>query len=250
MIPPPRNRLLATLSDAALRHLPRLRPVALTVRQVIEAAGEPIPYVYFVETGLLSIVGITRPHHRIEVGRIEIGMIGPEGMSGSALLLGSDRAVSETMVQAEGTALRLSTADLQAAMKKSPAIARLFLRYVHVFMIQTSQTALANGRGVLTERLARWILMWADRLESDEIAVSHAFLSLLLGVRRAGVTEALHRLEALGLVRSTRTLIKILDRERLKDEANGFYGIPEAEYARLIGVATSAESPRPLPVAA
>jgi CRP-like cAMP-binding protein len=241
MTPIPRNRLLATLSGAALDHLAGLKPVALTVRQVIEAAGAPIPHVYFVESGLLSIVGTTQPDHRIE-----IGMIGPEGMSGCAVLLGADRAVSETMVQAEGTALRISAADLQSAMKHSPEIALLFLRYVHVFMAQTSQTAVANGRGVLTERLARWIVMWQDRLQGDEITVSHDFLSLLLGVRRAGVTVALHRLEGLGVIRSTRTLIKILDRERLKREANGFYGIPEHEYARLIGTASLSG---PLPVA-
>jgi CRP-like cAMP-binding protein len=238
----PRNQLLATLSDAALGHLAGLETVPLGLRQVLEIPDEPIPYVYFVETGLISIVGTTQPDHRIE-----IGMIGLEGMSGSAILLGSDRSVSETMVQAAGTALRIPVVDMRTAMMKSPEIALLFLRYVHVFMTQTSQTAVANGRGLLGERLARWILMWQDRLQGNEIIVSHEFLSLLLGVRRAGVTEAMHVLEGRGSVRSTRTLIRIVDREKLKHEANGFYGIPEAEYARLI---SSAAAPFPVATAA
>ena len=244
MIPPPRNRLLAALSAEALAHLSGLQAVPLALRDVVEAAGAPISHVYFVETGLLSVVGTTRPEHRVEAGRIEIGMIGSEGMSGSAILLGSDRAATETMVQAAGTALRLPVAELEAAVEASPEIARLFLRYVNVLMVQTGQAAVANGRAVVSERLARWILMWQDRLQNDDITVSHEFLSVLLGVRRAGVTTAMHALEGRGSIRSTRTLIKIVDRERLLVGANGFYGIPEAEYARLIGKAPSAAHPR------
>ena len=115
-------------------------------------------------------------------------------------------------------------------------------------MVQGSQTALANGRGRLDERLARWLLMWHDRLESNEFPTTHELLALLLGVRRAGVTVALHELEGRGLIRSLRGRIRIVDRLGLQLAASGFYGIPECEYERSIGFA-SGKAHQVLPVA-
>jgi CRP-like cAMP-binding protein len=111
-------------------------------------------------------------------------------------------------------------------------------------MLQSSQAALANGRGRLDERLARWLLMWHDRVESNEFATTHELLALLRGVRRAGVTVALHELEGRGLIRSLRGRISIVDRLGLELAASGFYGIPECEYERSIGFASGR---RPLP---
>jgi CRP-like cAMP-binding protein len=101
-------------------------------------------------------------------------------------------------------------------------------------MIQTAQSALANGRYTIQERLARWLLMCHDRLEGDDLPITHEFLSLMLGVRRSGVTEALHVLEGVQIVRTKRGRVHILDRGRLEDLASGSYGLSEAEYARLI----------------
>ena len=106
----------------------------------------------------------------------------------------------------------------------------MFLHYVHVFMTQQSQTALANGRARLNQRLARWLLMWQDRLRTPHITVTHEFLALLLGVSRQGVTVELHELEGQGLIKGTRNLIRVLDRKGLRALADGFYGVPEAEY--------------------
>jgi CRP-like cAMP-binding protein len=111
-------------------------------------------------------------------------------------------------------------------------------------MLQSSQAALANGRGRLDERLARWLLMWHDRIESNEFATTHELLALLRGVRRAGVTVALHELEGRGLIRSLRGRISIVDRLGLELAVSGFYGIPECEYERSIGFASGR---RPLP---
>jgi CRP-like cAMP-binding protein len=226
----PRNRLLGALSAVDLAALGRLEEVAIETRQVLEAPGTPISNVYFVETGLVSIVGTIGPNQSIEVG-----MIGCEGMTGTPIVLGDDRSSNEVIVQSSGTALRISAADLRRAMDKSPSLAGVFLRYVNTLRAQASHTALANGRGRLEERLARWLLMWQDRLRSDDLHITHDFLSILLGVRRASVTVALHELEGRSLVRATRTLIRILDRDGLRMAANGFYGIPEAEYDRTIG---------------
>lgn len=227
---PVHNRLLATLKPADFEMLrPSLESVELEARQVLETPRQPITDVYFIQSGLVSVVGTTRPDHRIEVG-----MVGYEGMTGLGVVLGDDRSANETLVQSAGSALRISAAALRQAMNQSPPLTALLLRYVHVFLLQGSQTALANGRGRLDERLARWLLMWHDRLSSDDLVITHEFLALLLGVRRQGVTEALHALEGLGLVRSSRNLIKILDRDGLQTAANGFYGVPEAEYVRMI----------------
>ncbi len=225
------NRLLATLPAADFAVLrPLLERVDFEARQVLESPGQPIADIYFVESGLVSVVGTTEPDHRIEVG-----MVGHEGMTGLCVVLGDDRSANETQVQSAGSALRIDAADLRTAMHESPHLTALLLRYVHVFLLQGSQTALANGRGRLDERLARWLLMWHDRVNSDDLVITHEFLSLLLGVRRQGITETLHTLEGVGLVRSSRSLIKIIDRDGLQNAANGFYGIPEAEYVRSIG---------------
>jgi CRP-like cAMP-binding protein len=225
-----RNRLLAVLSHADQDLLtPCLETIELDARQILEVPSDPISHVYFVESGLVSVVGTTVPDHRIEVG-----MIGYEGMTGLCIVLGDDRSTNETMVQSAGSAMRLPT--------------EMLLRYVNVFMVQGSQTALANGRGRLDERLARWLLMWHDRVLADELVITHEFLALLLGVRRQGVTVALHELEGKGLIRSTRSHVRVLDRDGLQRAANGFYGIPEAEYDRSIGYSSRRAPPgRPLP---
>jgi CRP-like cAMP-binding protein len=228
---PRQNRLLASLSVGDLEDLGALESATLEARQVLEVPGEPIQFVYFVQAGLVSVVG------KSQEDRIEVGMIGSEGMTGTAVVLGSDRSACESLVQSPGTALRASMRQFRQAIDKNPRIASVFSRYTYTLMTQGSQTALANGRGILGERLARWILMWHDRTHRDELVVTHEFLSLLLGVRRAGVTVALHVLEGEHCIRATRTLITVLDRAGLMQAANGFYGIPEAEYDRLIGVA-------------
>jgi CRP-like cAMP-binding protein len=121
-------------------------------------------------------------------------------------------------------------------MEASPSLKALLLRWVQVLMIQTAQSALANGRYTIQERLARWLLMCHDRLDGDDLPLTHEFLSLMLGVRRSGVTEALHVLEGVKIVRTSRGRIHILDREKLEEIAGDCYGLSEAEYAKLIGL--------------
>jgi CRP-like cAMP-binding protein len=221
--------LLGALSSGDFAALGVLEAARLDVKQVIEARGQRISHVYFVETGMVSVVGVTAPNHRIE-----IAMIGSEGMTGAGALLGDTLSVNEIIVQSSGQAVRLSVDGMRGAMASRPTLAAHFLRYVQAFVVQASQTALANGRGRLDERLARWLLMWQDRLRKDELVVTHEFLALLLGVRRAGVTVALHELEGAHLIKASRTLIRVLDRTGLRDLANGFYGVAEAEYDRLM----------------
>ena len=121
-------------------------------------------------------------------------------------------------------------------MEKSSTLQPLLLRYAHTFLIQATQTAKANARSSLDERLARWLLMAHDRLETDDLNITHEFLSvMLLGVRRSGVTVALNLLEGTALISINRGVVTIVDRKGLKAAANGAYGVTEAEYKRVFG---------------
>src|SRR5215207_7465110 len=226
------NRLLATLPPADFDLLqPDLEPVALDLRQWLIEAGEPIQQVYFPEHGIVSILADTSQ------GRIEVGLIGPEGMAGLPVVLGIERSPHGYMVQAAGEALRISAQDLRTALRHSPSLHAGFLRYAHTLMVQTAQTAYANAGFTIEARLARWILMTDDRLERNELPLTHDFLSMMLGVRRPGVTLAIQALEGGGLIRAKRGGITVLDRVRLEEVADSAYGLAEAEYARVMAQA-------------
>ena len=240
---PLRNRLLMALSAADLDLLkPDLEFVKLDLRFVLETANQPIRHVYFPESGFVSIVAKTKADRIIEVG-----LIGFEGMSGVNVVMGDDRSVNETYIQAAGSGSRIRVEKLTQALETSASLRKCLLRYVQAFLCQTSQTALTNGRANLEERLARWILMAHDRLDGDELALTHEFLALMLGVRRPGVTVALHFLEGKGLIKSTRGMVTVHDREGLEEVADGSYGVPEAEYERLFGQARGAVSVKRAP---
>jgi CRP-like cAMP-binding protein len=118
-------------------------------------------------------------------------------------------------------------------MDQSIALLKCFLRYAHVFGVQSGYTALANARGNIEERLARWLLMTRDRVDDDEMLLTHEFVALMLGVRRAGVTTALQVFERRGLIETARGSVTIKDRDGLEESANGLYGPPEAELERM-----------------
>jgi CRP-like cAMP-binding protein len=217
-----KNRILSRLSadDMALLQ-PHLEPVALPLRQVLEAPNKPITHSYFIEYGLVSIVASNK--HK----RLEVGLIGCEGLTGLPIILGNDRSPNETFIQVEGDANRITAEELRKAILKSRSLERVLLNFANEFLNQTARTALSNGTATLEERLARWLLMANDRLRGDEIPLTHEFLSLMLGVRRAGVTIALHYLERRGLIELSRKKIVITDRDGLKAAANGTYHQPE-----------------------
>jgi CRP-like cAMP-binding protein len=226
-----RNRLLSTMSaDDFERLRPNLQRVQLELKFVMEEPNQAIAYVYFLEPGVASVVAITAGGERMEVG-----LFGPEGMSGRAVVHGADRSPLQTFVQVPGSALRISADAFRSALDASPTLRRLLLRYMHAFSIQVSFTALANGRYTVDERLSRWLLMCHDRVDDNSFVITHEFLSLMLGVRRAGVTTALHILEGARIIKATRGRVEILDREQLQEAAGDSYGLPEAEYERLIG---------------
>jgi CRP-like cAMP-binding protein len=193
---------------------------------MLEPANKSIKHNYFLEQGLASVIAIGNNGHRMEVG-----IIGREGMTGLSVVTGHDRSPNETFIQVQGTGSRIR-GKLREGMQKSRSLHGTLLNYVHAFMIQTAHTALSNGAATVEQRLARWLLMAQDRLGGDEIPLTHEFLSLMLGVRRAGVTVALNQLDRKGFIRLLRGRIQIVDRDGLIGSANGSYGIPEAAARR------------------
>jgi CRP-like cAMP-binding protein len=231
-----RNGLLRRLSaqDFALLE-PHLRRIPLTLKMPLVEPGVPIEAVYFVEQGIASVVAGTSSKHEAE-----IGFIGYEGMAGYPLIMNDDRSPQACYVQLEGEAMRMDAASFSAALAASPTLRLFLLRFVNFLQTQTGCTALVNARLRLGNRLARWLLMCDDRVIGDRFSITHEFIATMLGVRRPGVTVALQELEGLGLIRSRRSEITILDRAGLIALTSGEYGIPEAEYIRLLGDAPPA----------
>ena len=224
-----RNRLLAALASNDFGRLaPFFETVSFPLRETLIAPGRRITHAHFVEDGLVSLIADTAE------GRIEIGLVGREGMVGIPLILGTDRTPHIALVQADLVALRIAAAPLREAFDASPALRRVLGRYVQGLIVQVGQTVYANTDLTIEARLARWILMTHDRLESDELPLTHEFLSMMLGVRRPGVTTATHLLEGAGMIRALRGRIIVLDREKLEDMVGDAYGPAEAELNRLM----------------
>jgi CRP-like cAMP-binding protein len=229
-----KNHLLSRMSPMDIGLVaPHLERHAMNARFQYEHPGRAIEYVYFIEQGLSSVFVLGRGN-----ARVEAGLIGREGMSGIAVIMGSDRSVHATLVQVAGEGFRITSDSLRRAMNRSSSLRDLLVHYAHAFLIQVSYTALANGQATLEERLARWMLMAHDRLTGD-LVLTHEFLALVLGVRRAGVTQALQHLESRGFISAKRGSITVTNRPGLEQFAHAIYGGPEAEYARLTGCSPS-----------
>jgi CRP-like cAMP-binding protein len=201
------NRLLRALPLKALKELlPALQPVPLPVKQVLHRPGDHLDFAYFPETGMVSIVLPLE-----DGGTIEVGTVGSEGMLPIASVLGDTVASSEAMVQLEGSALRMPADILRQRLDANAALRRHFGRYAHSFHQQVLQTAACNGAHSLEQRCARWLLLARHRIGSDELPLTQEFLSMMLAVRRAGVTEAAGGLQQAGLIRYRHGHITVLD---------------------------------------
>jgi CRP-like cAMP-binding protein len=226
-----RNRILTALPSAYFKRLAAsLTSVTLTLKQNLLEAEEPIGAAYFIETGMISYLNY------LEGGEAqEIGLIGSEGMIGLPLILGVDQAPFGAMVQMEGTALRLSPTALRQAFNESETLRTRLLRYMQALHIQVSQTAACNNHHSLEERLTRWLLMAHDRAGNDQFPMTHEFMSMMLGVRRAGVTVTAGALKHAGLIHYTNGDITILDRPSLEAMACECYGNVQRQYGQLLG---------------
>jgi CRP-like cAMP-binding protein len=216
-------------ADSALL-ISLLRPVTFDVDEVIAIPGQPVEDVFFPETGIITFSLLSD-----DGSRVGIGHTGYEGFSGWSLLLGCSLAPHEArMTAAGGTAFKISARDLLAACNASETLRDLLLRFVRAFTVQLTSTIVSSLTQAVDTRLCRWTLMAHDRVEGDEIAVTHGEIAVMLGIRRASVTDALHILEGERLIRARRGRVTVLDREGLRRRAGSSYGFAEDEYSRLI----------------
>lgn len=190
---------------------------------------EPIDYIYFLTSGIGSVVAASPEGHRAEAG-----LFGREGYIPTSAALGRDVNVHDVEVQLEGAAYRIGFADFRRLHMQNRNISVLVARAIEAFSAQLAYTALTNAVHDNTERLARWLLMCHDRVGGNEIALTHEYMALMLATRRSGVTTSLHVLEGNGYIRSTRGLVTIRDREALQEFASDSYGRAEEEYQRLM----------------
>jgi CRP-like cAMP-binding protein len=226
------NRLLAHLQeDDEARLRPYLEPVNLEYKAPLYEAYERIEFVYFIESGVASMVNTMRNGNAAE-----IGTIGNEGIVGFPILMGDDTAPNSVYVQVPGSALRFPAASFRNELEHSPAMRGLMLRYAHAFFNQVAQSAACAHFHKLEQRCARWLLMTRDRMGSDVFLLTHEFLAMMLGVRRAGVTVAAGLLRDAGLIRYRQGRVTIIDRKGLEARACECYGVSKAEFDRLLGV--------------
>src|SRR5438309_4780277 len=226
------NLLLRALdqSDFALLE-PYLERVQLKHKEPLFDPNEPIGSVYILEEGVASIVAEQEGGDQVEVG-----LYGREGMSGAAVIMGAEQPPHASMIQVGNPPAHvIPSARLLEAFEKSGSLRLLLLRYTQSLNVQAALTAASNAHYALPERLARWLLMCHDRTEGDRMELTHEFLSMMLAVRRSGVTVTLHTLEATGAIRSARGVVTIANRGRSEEIAGDAYGQAEAEYRRLIG---------------
>ena len=224
------NKLLASLSTNDFDLLePHLEPVALGIRKSLEKPNQRISAAYFPESGFASVVAVQGGKN------VEVGLIGREGMTGLPIVLGNHRSPHATYIQAAGEGKCIPSTELRKATETSQSLRNALLKFVQAFGVQTTHTAISNAQARLDIRLARWLLMAHDRIADDVLPLTHEFLSLMLAVRRAGVTDALNMLRKRKLISYKRGEITVRDRKGLERTAGESYGTPEAEYRRLIG---------------
>lgn len=224
------NRLLDALPREELgKLLPHLEAVSLPVRQTLQAPNTPPEFVHFVTAGIVSVVA------PLEDGAmVELAIIGREGLSAINVMLGADTTPHECFVQVAGAALRMNARRLVEEASRATLLRDVLLRFAQAVAVHTAQTAACNARHTLDERLARWLLSARDRLDSDEMPLTQEFLSMMLAVRRSGVTVAAGTLQQAGIIRYRHGRITLLDRDALEATSCECYRIVRDEAARLL----------------
>jgi CRP-like cAMP-binding protein len=207
-----------------------LEPVELMFGEVLYRSAEPITHVYFPNRGTVSVVC-----HFEDGKSVEAGMVGNEGMFGVCVFLGSVTSPMEAIVQLPGDALRMRADVLREEFKRGEHLQDLLLRYTQAFIVQIAQTAACNRAHPIDGRLARWLLMCQDRAESSELQLTHDFIAVMLGTRRAGVSEAAAKLQDEQIIRYRRGHMKILDRQKLETLSCECYPLVKKEFDRLLG---------------
>jgi CRP-like cAMP-binding protein len=225
------NRLLGLLPPSDYERLrPHLQRIPLEYRQSLYRANKPIGFIYFIETGVGSLVNTMANGEAAEVGTI-----GNEGMVGLPLVWGDDRAPTSVYVQVPGVGLRIKSTLFTRELARSASMRTVMLRYGHAFFNQVAQSAACNHFHSIEQRCCRWMLMTHDRMQSDQFLLTQEFLAMMLGVQRTGVTGAAGGLQRAGLIRYVRGNVTILDRRGLERLSCECYRVSKKEFDRLLG---------------
>lgn len=226
-----KNHLLAALpADEFARLKSKLEMVSFKLGEVLYESGDKMDYVYFPTTAIISMLYV------MENGATaEIGVVGNDGLIGNALFLGGDTTTSRAIIQSEGDAFRMKAKDAKAEFKLGGAFQEMMLRFTQALMTQISQTAVCNRLHPVEKQLCRWLLLSHDRLDSNELVMTHDLISNMLGVRREGVTLAAQKLAKRKLIKNVRGTISIIDRRGLEEAVCECYAVVNAEYNRLLG---------------
>jgi len=227
---PPANRLLASLAPGEYEQLrPCLEAVSLAQASLLHDPGQPMAHVHFINRGVISL--------RAVVGKgngIEVGLVGPEGMLGLAVLLGDGMTPFRAVVQVPCEALRMRADDFRARVEPGSLLHRRLLGYAGAFLTQVSQSVACNARHSVEQRCSRWLLVTRDRVEGDRFPLTQEFLADMLGVRRASVSEVARSLQDAGLIRYRRGQVTVLDRPGLEGAACECYRVVKATFDRLL----------------
>ena len=228
---PTRNDILGSLPPDELdRVMSRMEQRDVAVGDVLFEPATKIAYAYFPETTVVSLMTTLG-----DGAGIETATIGREGVVGVTLSLGDDRSVNgRAVVQMPGRMRRLDADLFRAQLGEGGKLPDLMLAYTRAMLLHLSQSTACGVAHPVRARLARWLLQTSDRTERDDVPLTQQFLSEILGVRRATVTEASGQLQSVGAVRTRRGGIEILDREALEGAACECYALIKSEYARLL----------------
>ncbi len=223
------NKLLAALPASDWMRLKRDLSILETPagRSLCEL-GSRLDYAYFPTTSIISI-----RHVAGDGASTEIAAIGNEGLVGVSLFMGVGTPANRVVVQNSGHIYYLESGILQDEFSRGGAVQHLLLRYTHALLTQISQTAVCNRRHSLVQQLCRWLLLSLDRLDSDELTMTHELLANTLGVRREGIGEAAHKLQSAGLIAYRRGRITVIDRGGVEASCCECYGVVRSEYDRL-----------------
>jgi CRP-like cAMP-binding protein len=225
------NRLLALLPRRDYERLrPHLEPIALRYRQSLYRANRSIRFVYFIETGVGSLVNTM-----VNGDTAEVGTIGNEGIVGLPLVFEDESSPTAVYMQVPGTGLRMKAALFQKEVARSGSMRTVMLHYAHAFFNQVAQSAACNQFHSLEKRCCRWLLMTHDRMGADDFLLTQEFLAMMLGVQRTGVTAAAGVLQRAGLISYKRGYVRIKNRRGLERRACECYGNAKREFDRLLG---------------
>lgn len=225
------NRLLDRLpAKARARIIGQCEKVELRFPDVLGEPGEAIAHVYFPTGGAISLV---TPMGK--KANLEVALAGNEGAYGVPAALGVDISPVHALVQGSGSAWRIGAGAFRRELARSPQLRESINGYIYVLLAQLIQTAGCNRFHVVERRLARWLLMTADRAHSPTFRITHEFLAYMLGVRRVGITEAAGALQRRGLIGHKRGVVTILDRRGLERASCGCYRSDLSIYERILG---------------